>query len=403
MPKVFSIEDFGVYKTFTLYLSYTSLLHFGYKDGLYIWLCKNKSEEKFIKEILSSPLFYQQILISLLLFFLSFVVDKSYRLFIVLLSLATFFNVCFTFFESFLHSLKKFKPTVYFKFFKESIFFISIAVFYFLGISVEVSEVIALLVFITMLSTIAYWLFLKWNFFRFSYIKSYFGRIKKLYHDGFFLISGNVTHQLSINIDKLFISFFFSSQVFGIYAFGSTFFVLANLLLSSLSTYLLPFLFDDDHKSKSVFEYPKIITYPFKLLPVYIFYFFCVYFLINNYYQDYIESIKYFAALNLALIFNIGITIVQNNFLKSLGLQKQYSKSNLIIIVVVLLILLFVYYFKLNFILIPIIISLSFFLRFIYNDLTIRNRLKLKVIDIKTVFLILFSIIWWVLILIYVI
>ena len=41
IPKIIDVEQFGLYKTFTLYLGYTSLFHFGYKDGLYIWFCNN--------------------------------------------------------------------------------------------------------------------------------------------------------------------------------------------------------------------------------------------------------------------------------------------------------------------------------------------------------------------------
>ena len=34
LPKMFSITDYGFYKVFTLYATYTALLHFGFVDGV---------------------------------------------------------------------------------------------------------------------------------------------------------------------------------------------------------------------------------------------------------------------------------------------------------------------------------------------------------------------------------
>lgn len=376
IPKIIDVEQFGVYKTFTLYLAYTSLFHFGYKDGLYIWFCNKRDELKSKKEIFSSVLFLQQILITSLLLLISLFFENQIKLMIRLLAFATLFNIGYTFFEIYYQSLKVFKPTVYFKFFKEISFFIAIITLYTLEISITAFSLIEIVVVISFIATLFYWFYSKWHFFRFKEIKQYLQEIKAIYKNGFHLLIGNFTHQVSANLDKLFISSFFASQVFGIYAFGATFFILANVLLTSISTFLLPYLFDE--KLKESLSYNRLINIPFKLFPVYILYFFLVIFVVNNYFFEYIESLQYFAALNLALVINISVSIIQTNFLKSLYLEKLYSKINSILLIVLFLLLLIVYLFKFSLVTVPIIVSFCFLLRFTINDFHIKRKLKLK-------------------------
>ena len=316
IPKLISVEEFGLYKTFTLFLAYTSLFHFGYKDGLYIWFCNNRDELKVKKEVFSSVLFIQQVIVTILLFIVSFFFTGQFKLMIKLLSFATLFNIGYTFFEAYYQSLKNFKPTVYFKFFKEVSLLLIVIILYKLEYNITAFSLIKAVVFTSFVVVLLYWFYSKWNFIRLDKVLKYKDEVKKIYKNGFHLLIGNFTHQLSTNIDKLFVSFFFTSQFFGIYAFGATFFVLANVLLTSISTFILPYLFDDktSGSKNSVLSYNNLILYPFKLTPIYIIYFFAVIFLVNNYFLEYVDSLKYFTALNLALVLNISISVVQNNF-----------------------------------------------------------------------------------------
>ena len=391
IPKIIDVEQFGLYKTFTLYLAFTSLFHFGYKDGLYIWFCNKRDELQSKKESFSSVLFIQQIFITLLLLLIGLFFDNQIRLMIHLLAFTTLFNIGYTFFEIYYQSLKIFKPTVYFKFFKEFSFFIAIVTIYALEISINAFSLIEIVVAVSFATTLFYWAFSKWNFFRFAEIKQYLEEIKNIYKNGVHLLVGNLTHQISTNLDKLFISSFFTSQVFGIYAFGATFFILANVLLVSISTFLLPYLFDK--KLKESLSYTKLINIPFKVFPIYIIYFFVVIYIVNNYFLEYTDSLKYFAALNLAIVMNISVSIIQTNFLKSLNLEKLYSKINSILLLVLFLLLLIIHFFKLNLLFVPITVSFSFLLRFIINDFFIKSRLKLKFFNLK-------SFLWFLLIII---
>lgn len=38
IPKVFNIDQYAFYRTYTLYISYVGMFHFGFSDGIYIIL-----------------------------------------------------------------------------------------------------------------------------------------------------------------------------------------------------------------------------------------------------------------------------------------------------------------------------------------------------------------------------
>jgi len=241
---------------------------------------------------------------------------------------------------------------------------------------------------------VIYWKFANWNFLKINQIGRLKKTIIKLYSSGFHLLLGNLSHQLSLNIDKLFFSIFYSSQLFGYYAFGATFFVLANIALSSISTFILPYLFRNKLNNTN-YSYDKVISYPLKLLPFYILYFLIIRSIITYFYPEYIESFKYFVALYLALVLNISISIIQNNFLKSLFMERIYSKSNFTILFILILGLYIIYFYGFNNILIPIAVSGSFLLRYQINDYFILKKLKIPKFQRTPVFWLLLNVLFY--------
>ena len=73
LPKIISIEEYGFYhKTFTLYLSFTSLLHFGLKDGIYLKISEQKNLNLGENRIYFSTILFQQTLVLLIMSTLGF-------------------------------------------------------------------------------------------------------------------------------------------------------------------------------------------------------------------------------------------------------------------------------------------------------------------------------------------
>ena len=111
-----------------------------------------------------------------------------------------------------------------------------------------------------------------------------------VYRRGIALLAGNFGNQINANIDKLFVSTFFSVSAFAYYSFGGLFFVLTNTLVGSVATVLLPYLLTD-YKKRLASTYKKLLeitTFFGLLLFVYVL---VVEWIVVVFYPEYIKSI----------------------------------------------------------------------------------------------------------------
>ncbi len=375
IPKILSIEDYGLYKSFTLYLSYTSLLHFGLKDGIYIALCSEEtfSKQKNIKYF--SLLIIQQSIVLVLMLSAAFFFGTPLKIILICLSITSFFFIINTYYDSLFQSQKKFKIVSFLKIFKETSFLILVVLVYFLYDKPSINLILGSF----LLSIIA-------SYFTYTYvsrkligIKTITSKdinfIKPTYSRGIKLLAGNFGNQINVNIDKLFINFFYSIELFAYYSFGGMFFVLTNTFVSSVATVLLPYLFkeynqDLENKHRQLMK----VTTMFSL--VLCFYLIAVFYFVKYFYENYIESIPIIALFYVAMVYNIKINIVQNNYLKTLNLDKEYVKNNYIVLFGYILIMTGLYLLKMDIVYFAVCTSIMMYLRFKLNLRSINAQLK---------------------------
>ena len=77
-PKITSLTDFGYYKTFTLYISYVGLLHFGFCDGIYLKYAGKDSKQLYGDKFR---------------FFCLFIICMEFAISIILILFSSFFVV----------------------------------------------------------------------------------------------------------------------------------------------------------------------------------------------------------------------------------------------------------------------------------------------------------------------
>ncbi|MBL0684670.1 oligosaccharide flippase family protein [Aquimarina mytili] len=377
IPKILSVEDYGLYKSFTLYLSYTSLLHFGLKDGIYIALC---TQEAFIKQEnikYFSTLITQQFIVLILMLSGAFFFETPLKIILICLSITSFFFIINTYYDSLFQSQKKFKTVSFLKIFKETSFLILVVLVYFLFDKPSINIILGcfLLSIITSYFVYTYvsrkWIGLK------TIGASDIEFIKPTYYRGIKLLAGNFGNQVNTNIDKLFINFFYSIELFAYYSFGGMFFVLTNTFVSSVSTVLLPYLFKDynqdlDNKHRQLMKVTTMFS------PVLFFYLIVVFYFVEYFYQNYIESITIIALFYVAMVYNIKINIVQNNYLKTLNLDKEYVRNNYIVLFGYILIMTMLYLLKMEIVYFAICTSMMMYFRFRLNLRCINSRLKIN-------------------------
>ena len=380
LPKFLSVEDFGVYKAFTLYLGYLSLLHFGLKDGIYLRLCEINSKPRLFTEnnLFYSYLFFQQLVIAVIGISIALLMPADYRLFILILSIAAFLSIVVTYFESFYQSLKEFRLISYLKILRESIVLVLVGIFIFANINLGINALLYFIVIKFILVTVLYKYLTRQRikFVPLQKIINKKGIILHVYKRGFKLLTGNFGHQLNTNIDKLFVSIYFSSSEFAIYSFGGVFFVLSNTLVTSFSTVLLPFLHKDfkEELNSKYQAFERRIGY---MLALFLPYLTVVVIVVKYLYPEYSESVRIIAFLSFGMMFNIIISVVQNNYFKVLKKEKVYVIINYSTIALFMISMMTLLMNKADISKYAILTSVMFFLRYLANEVYLRKELRL--------------------------
>ena len=376
LPKVISVEAYGTYKTFTLYLSFTSLLHFGLKDGIYLKISEQEEFDRKGNTIYYSTLFIQQLFVLLVMLVLSFIGAGIVRVFIMALAMTSFFFIMNTYYDSLFQSQKKFKIVSYLKVFKEAIFLLSVIAGYLIMQDLDVTILFALYVLAAML-TFAIYTFRARGLIAIkipnkSELKTI---LYPVYRRGVALITGNFGNQINSNVDKLFVSSFFSVSAFAYYSFGGMFFVLTNTLVGSVATVLLPYLLTD-YKDRLEATYRKLLKLTTVFALLLFLYVIAVGFIVQYFYTEYLESIPIIAMFFGAMVYNVKINIVQNNYLKTLNLDRSYIVNNYFVLLVFVLVMLAMYYLKMDLEYFALCTSVFVFARYKLNEWAIRKKLK---------------------------
>jgi len=378
IPKIVSVNDFGVFKTFTLYLGYTSLLHFGLKDGIYLRLCEENSNINRVEnDQYFTALTYQQLIIFIFLCIISFFFKGFNIFFLLTLAVASVVFILITFFESFYQARKDFKIVVFLRMIKEGTFLIFIGLLILFGIQINLNSLIILLL-ISFVITYVIYVFISRKDLRLISISNLDKLIiRPVYRRGLHQMIGNLGHQFNANIDKLFITIFYSSTTFAIYSFGGMFFILSNVLLTSVSTVLLPYLFDPTQNLAN--QYLRISKYlnltVFFVLP----YLILVFVLTKYYYPEYLDSINIIAYFSFSMVYNGIISISQNNFLKVLKLDKKYIQINYLALSITIVVMFILWYLKVDTYYFAMLVSVVMFLRYLGNEIIILKEFKLSV------------------------
>lgn len=376
LPKIISVEAYGTYKTFTLYLSFTSLLHFGLKDGIYLKISEQEEFDRKGNTVYYSSLFIQQFFILLIMLALSFIGEGIVRIFLMALAMTSFFFILNTYYDSLFQSRKEFRIVSYLKVFKEGVFLISVIVGYFVLQALDLTLLFSLYVLAAMLTFAIYTIRARRLIaFKIPSKSDLKFILYPVYKRGVALIMGNFGNQINSNVDKLFVSSFFSVSAFAYYSFGGMFFVLTNTLVGSVATVLLPYLLTD-YKDRLEATYKKLLRLTTLFALLLFLYVIAVGFIVQYFYTEYLESIPIIAMFFGAMIYNVKINIVQNNYLKTLNLDRSYIFNNYLVLVVFVLVMFAMYYLKLELEYFALCTSLFVFARYKLNEWAIRKKLQ---------------------------
>jgi O-antigen/teichoic acid export membrane protein len=240
IPAFLSLDQYAQLKTFTLYLGYVGILHFGLADGLFIKY-GGSFEDEVDKSLLKGEhhffIVFQFVITVLFIMISLFIEDKILLAF----SMAIIpFNLI-TFYKFFYQAIGKFDIYSKILIFPPLVMLISNLVVIFI---LEIENYF-LFILIRLLSYLSIFLILEYNFYKITNNhETIFNipEIKEIFNIGFFIMLGNLSLKMFYSIDRWFVKFSFTSNDFAFYSFAMSMMGMINLFIGSVTTVFYPYL-----------------------------------------------------------------------------------------------------------------------------------------------------------------
>lgn len=333
VPKLLSVEEFGYWQIFLLYINYIGLLHFGFNDGIYIKYGHYSYDElpKQRFRTYFTFLFIFQGAIALLLSLAAyFLAGDKIRLWIfiyvafnmVLINLTTFF--------AFVNQITK-RFSVYTRLLSASkiIYILAIAGTLFVN---ERYHIIYIIVHtIVNIITLAGYMY-KSRDLVFGTLDGILKNLRDIINNitvGFFVMIGNFMALAIIGLDKLFVERFLTLRDFAMYSFAAAMISVVYLLLNAVSTAVYPYLTRVRRREALKILYDKASIIIFILSGFTMAGYFIFYFIVERFLPQYIPSMPITLLLFTTAFLKAKISIIGSNYYKALHLQKEYTFNNI--------------------------------------------------------------------------
>ena len=337
LPKIIDQVDYGYYKTFTLYIAYIGLFHFGIIDGIYL-----KYGDKDYNELDKEKFrFYTRFLlilegaISLLFIIISLfaIQEKEMKFIFVMVSLTLFSTNITSYFQYISQITRRFKELTL-RNIVQSIL-ISLAIIS-LFISYKYFRLVINFEIYTIIYVIILFLLMVWYIFAYRDIT--FGKASKgLYKDifyflkiGFPLLIANLAINLIFMIDRQFVNILYDKVTYATYAFSYNMLSLITTLINSIALVIYPTIKRSKEFNSSTYQ--NLISIISTLVFVCLLVYYPLDLFIHWFLPKYNDSLVIFRIILPGLITSSCISIVMQNYYKLLNKNLNFFIKSLVII-----------------------------------------------------------------------
>ncbi|TDX43663.1 O-antigen/teichoic acid export membrane protein [Halanaerobium congolense] len=321
IPSFLSLDQYAYFKTFTLYLGYVGILHFGLADGLFIKY-GGSYEDEVDKSLLKGEHHFFlvfQFIISIAIIITSFFIDDKILLAFSLSIIP--FNLL-TFYKFFYQAIGKFDIYSKILIFPPIVMLIAnLAVIFIFKI-----ENYWLFIIIRLFAYTSIFLILEYNFYKLT--KSVdttvdFEEIKSIFNIGFFIMLGNLSSIAFYSIDRWFVKLALTTSDFAFYSFAMSMMAMINIFINSITKVFYPYLSRNSNdkilqKLKSYF----IIIASFASSSYFLFSF-----IVNNFIPKHIPALNIIAIIFAGFPALITIKALYVNLYKVRKSDKLYVKT----------------------------------------------------------------------------
>lgn len=340
LPKIIGVTDYGYYKTFSLYISYVGLFHFGIEDGIYLkYGGKDLSELEETKfHFYTLFLVFVEGMISLIILGVSCLWLSGDLRFIFIFVAIYLFTINIGNYYQFVSQItERFTELTIIGVIRSVLTIISVVMLWLLtrygGYSVNYKIYIVCVVAISATVLTVYTLI---------YRRLTFGRIipwKEGLHDmGYFIKIGlplmvaNLCSTLLLTIDRQFVNILFDTDTYAVYAFAYNLLSLITTATSAISVVLFPIIKRFDTEKLST-NYSKTIS----LIMIFVSACLLVYFpicpFIEWFLPQYSGSLIIFRVILPGLVGDAAVSIIMHNYYKAMGQNLRFFIISVIILV----------------------------------------------------------------------
>lgn len=318
VPAFLSLDQYAYLKTYTLYIGFVGILHFGFIDGLYIKY-GGKIESEIDKSILKGEhnflLFFQLIVTVLTLLLGVFLKDNI----LIAVSVAVLPLNMQSLFQFLFQALGQF--SLYSKIMlltPNLLLVMNLFIIYILKLDNYWPFIIG-----TLIINYIVFIGLELDFMRKGKgSKPTYDllRIKKDFQVGIFVMIGNLSTIFLYSIDRWFVKYLFSVRAFAFYSFAISMMTAINILISSVTMTLYPYLIR--HQDERI--YKKFKTYFLILGTLFSGVYFVFSFIVKFFLPKYMPSLQIISVLFAGFPVIIVINALYVNLYKAQKQERRY-------------------------------------------------------------------------------
>ena len=237
LPAFLSIDQYAYLKTFTLYISYVGVFHFGFLDGLYLKYGGKYKDSLDRKELKYEHNFFIlfQLMVTFLFLILAYLrkdlIMLAFALSIVPINMQTYFSFLYQSLGE-MGTFAKIKTA-----YPLTILFLNLSFIFLLKIDHYLPFVLAILISHYLVYTI----------FEISYNKDFKIneiskiQLKPLFLSGFFIMMGNLSNMFFYSIDRWYVKFLLPIENFSYYSFAVSMMGIILMMINSISMTFYPY------------------------------------------------------------------------------------------------------------------------------------------------------------------
>ena len=356
LPKITGVDEYAYYKTFTLYVSYIGILHFGICDGCYLYFSGKKISEiskKKIHSLIVSFILLEALIMAIVLIISLFAIDNAdYKLIFIFVFIYMFIANIENLFILISQATKLFNVSSLFGSIKallNCVWILSLYIVYKVTGSLILNYPLFILlhIIVFLVSDICYFgRFYRYIFTKGEKVSDTLNDLKDYIKLGLPLMLANFSTTIIILIDRQIVSIYYPidlSNTFAYYAFAYSMLNLITVMTNSISVVLYPYM-KNKNKENLTLQYQDITC----LILIFIAFALSLYFplewFINTFLEKYTESIPIFRVILPGLVPNIMVTVVMHNYYKYLNKENFYLLGNAISLILKVIISFLIYY-----------------------------------------------------------